>query len=129
MSSPAPNRASRLFAVAALFLASWTWAFVAFNVLRYNVGLAIGDGAAWGFAPSSPIPATIGVLGPALLGLALAAVGTARVSRLGADAAGPRFVVRVRPTRLTMVAAVACGLAVAVVLGYVVSENVLEALR
>jgi hypothetical protein len=118
----------RALSMVALLLAGWTGLFLGLNVLRYNVGIAVPDFLAWTYATESPIRATLGVLGPAVIGLALALAAMAQITRHRTDGASA-FLVRVRPTRLAVVASIACISVMVVIFAYGVSENLLESLR
>ncbi len=117
-----------ILTAAGLALAGWTGAFIAVNILRYNLGVGVDESSAWFYANSSPILDMLGALQPTAIAFGLVVLGSLAISPESAPA-GPVLVVRVRPTRLTLVAGAFCAAVVVIIVAYVAFENLLSMLR
>ena len=103
--------------------------FVTLNLLQYQFGILVDDQTAWWIANSSGATTLLGHAGGPLLSLGLAAVVLARPTLSRSDAGELILTTRLRRSLTAMLAMAVSILTLAIVIGYGVSENVLEALR
>lgn len=119
---------SRMLGLASLAIATPAVLFIGLSVLQYNFGVLVGDSSRWWFEHSAAALTMLGYLGAPLMALGVALLGMSRLS-VRREEGTLLVTARVRPSRLTVMAAGLSLLLIAVVVAYGISENLLEALR
>jgi hypothetical protein len=104
-------------------------AFVVMNLLQYQFGVAVDQESAWWFAHSSGAVTLLGYAGGPLIGLGIAALAMGRCSMSKSADGGLVVTLRVLPSRWAIAGGALSAAVLLTILGYLVSENLLEALR
>jgi hypothetical protein len=120
---------SRALGVASLAIVLPVALFVVLNLLRYQFGLFVGESSECWIDHSSGAAELLGYIGGPLLALGVAALGMGRLITHRDDGGALLISLRVQPSRLALIAAAVSLAVLAVIVGYGVSENLLEALR
>lgn len=112
---------SRGLGLASLVVAAPAALFVVLSVLRYNFGV-VDESQVWWLEHSSAALTMLGYLGAPVIALGLALLGMGRVS-YRREGGALMVTARVRPSRLTLLAAAVSLFLIAVILGYGITEN------
>ena len=100
--------------------------FVVLNLLQYQFGVGDTESTRWWIESSSDALALTGYLGGPVLAIVLAILGMGRFGISRGTDGSLAVMARFRPTWLAMVTLGVAGLVLAIVVGYGISENLLE---
>jgi hypothetical protein len=133
MSQVAPNGIGRLvrsaFGILALAVVTPSALFVALNVLQYQFGILVDNETAWWVANSSGATAILGYAGGPLISLGLAGLAVAKPAISRTEAGELIVTARLRRSVTAALAAAFSILTLLIIIGYGISESLIEALR